>query len=295
MNSLKGTGVALVTPFDENTHVDFSALEKLVQHCMKGNVNYVVALGTTGESTTLSNAEKIDVLKCVYSITNGKIPVVVGVGGNDTKTVIADFQKLPLEKAEAILSVSPYYNKPTQEGIYKHYKVLADNSPKPIIIYNVPGRTGRNISSQTTLRIASEINNVIGIKDAHDILSQVMEVIKHKPTDFLVLSGDDELVLPQLACGIDGVISVAANVFPHSFSKMVALGMESNFTMARKIHYLLMEAFALMFEENNPAGVKAFLKAKSICGDTVRMPLVEATPYLQDKIISILETINFID
>ncbi len=271
---LKGTGVAVITPFTANNQIDFEALGKVLDSMLTNKVEYVVMLGTTGETPVLSNEEKIAILEFTYEKINGKIPVVVGIGGNDTADLIQDLGNFPLAKAAAILSASPYYNKPSQEGIFQHYKMVAAASPLPIILYNVPGRTGRNMSASTTLRIANEIPNIIGIKEASGDMQQCMQILKDRPANFLVLSGDDALALPQMACGMEGVISVAANAFPLEFGNMVRACLNNDYALARKINNNLMLAYDLMFVENNPAGVKAFMALQRLIGNHLRMPNV---------------------
>ncbi len=271
---LKGTGVAVITPFTANNQIDFDALGKVLDSMLTNKVEYVVMLGTTGETPVLSNEEKIAILEFTYEKIAGKIPVVVGIGGNDTADLIQDLGNFPLAKAAAILSASPYYNKPSQEGIFQHYKMVAAASPLPIILYNVPGRTGRNMSAATTLRIANEIPNIIGIKEASGDMGQCMQILKDRPANFLVLSGDDALALPQMACGMEGVISVAANAFPLEFGNMVRACLNNDFTTARAINNSLMEAYDLMFVENNPAGVKAFMALQGTISNYLRMPNV---------------------
>ncbi|MBA4260353.1 MAG: 4-hydroxy-tetrahydrodipicolinate synthase [Chitinophaga sp.] len=271
---LKGTGVAVITPFTANNQIDFDALGKVLDSMLTNKVEYVVMLGTTGETPVLSNEEKIAILEFTYEKIAGKIPVVVGIGGNNTADLIQDLGNFPLAKAAAILSASPYYNKPSQEGIFQHYKMVAAASPLPIILYNVPGRTGRNMSAATTLRIANEIPNIIGIKEASGDMGQCMQILKDRPANFLVLSGDDALALPQMACGMEGVISVAANAFPLEFGNMVRACLNNDFITARAINNCLMEAYDLMFVENNPAGVKAFMALQGTIGNYLRMPNV---------------------
>ena len=271
---LKGTGVAVITPFTANNQIDFDALGKVLDSMLTNKVEYVVMLGTTGETPVLSNEEKIAILEFTYEKIAGKIPVVVGIGGNDTADLIQDLGNFPLAKAAAILSASPYYNKPSQEGIFQHYKMVAAASPLPIILYNVPGRTGRNMSAATTLRIANEIPNIIGTKEASGDMGQCMQILKDRPANFLVLSGDDALALPQMACGMEGVISVAANAFPLEFGNMVRACLNNDFITARAINNSLMEAYDLMFVENNPAGVKAFMALQGTIGNYLRMPNV---------------------
>ena len=281
---LRGTGVAIVTPFNENQSVDFEALEKLINFIIDNGVNYIVTLGTTGETPTLDHQEKIDIINFTYNIVNSRIPVVVGIGGNDTKEVVKNVQTYPLERAAAVLSACPYYSKPSQEGIYQHYKAIAAASPVPIILYNVPGRTGRNIDASTTLRLAHEIPNISGIKEAGNNINQCQLILKDRPADFLVVSGDDDLVLPELACGIDGVISVVANCFPKQFSQMVNAGLAFDFTTAKNLNDPLLEAYHLLFVENNPAGVKAFLFELGLIKNELRLPVTPLSESVHQKV-----------
>ena len=281
---LRGTGVAIVTPFNENELVDFDALGKLIDFIINSGVEYIVSLGTTGETPTLDKQEKLDIIHFTFEKVNGRVPVVIGIGGNNTKDVVNSVQTYPLEKATAILSASPYYNKPSQEGIFQHYKAIAEAAPKPIILYNVPGRTGRNMEPYTTLRLAHEVANVKGIKEAGNSILQCMQILKDRPDDFLVVSGDDDLALPELATGIDGVISVAANCFPKNFSDMVRAGLAGDFTRANQLNYPLIEAYNLLFAENNPAGVKAFLAEMGFIINAVRLPVVPLSGSIHEKI-----------
>jgi 4-hydroxy-tetrahydrodipicolinate synthase len=271
---LRGTGVALVTPFKKDHSVDYDALEKLVNFVINGGVQYVVSLGTTGETPVLSKEEKQEIFNRTCDAVAGRVPVVIGIGGNNTQGVVKELDHFPLDKAAAILSASPYYNKPSQEGIYQHYKALAAAAPKPVILYNVPGRTGSNITAQTTLRLAKEVENIAGIKEASGNMIQCMHILRDKPEDFFVTSGDDHTTLPLIACGIDGVISVAANCFPKDFSAMVREALDGNFKKAQPLHFSLLEGFDLLFAENNPAGVKAFLYELGIIDNQLRLPLV---------------------
>ena len=273
-NVLRGTGVALVTPFRPNFDVDYDALGRVIDFVIEGGAEYVVTLGTTGETPTLDKHEKISIAKYTYLCVNGRVPVVVGIGGNNTKEILSDLETFPLDEATAVLSASPYYSKPSQEGIYQHYKALAEASPKPLLLYNVPGRTGRNVTAATTIRLAREVENVAGIKEATDDMAQMIKILRDKPEDFLVVSGDDGLVLPQLACGIDGVISVAANALPKYFTEMVRMGLRGDFKNAKAINDNLIEAYELMFVENNPAGVKAFMAEQGLISNIVRLPVV---------------------
>ncbi len=281
---LTGTGVALVTPFKQNFEVDYNALGKLIDYIINGGVEYLVTLGTTGETPTLSKEEKFDIIQFTFDKVNSRVPVIVGIGGNNTHELINDLHKYPLDKAMAVLSASPYYNKPSQEGLFFHYKALAEASPKPIILYNVPGRTGRNLNAATTLKLAHEVANIAGIKEASGDMVQCMQILKDKPADFAVVSGDDALVLPQIACGMNGVISVAANSFPNEFSSMVRHCLKNDFAAAVNINNKLMDAYDLMFAENNPAGVKAFMHEQGLLENIVRLPVVPLSKGLHDKV-----------
>lgn len=273
-DTLRGTGVALITPFDSAGRVDFPALERVIDAVIGGGVEYVVTLGTTGETPTLSTEEKKDIIQFTYEKVRSRVPVVVGIGGNDTREVINDLESFPLDEAAAVLSASPYYSKPSQEGLYQHYRELAKASPRPILLYNVPGRTGRNMTAETTLRLALEVPNICGTKEASGDMAQCMQILRDRPQDFLVVSGDDALALPQLACGMDGVISVAANAFAGQFSTMVRLCLKGSFGEAKRHNDSLIEAYEIMFAENNPAGVKAFLAEAGLIDNYLRLPLV---------------------
>jgi 4-hydroxy-tetrahydrodipicolinate synthase len=281
---LSGTGVAIVTPFLKNLSVDYVGLEKVIQHVINGGVNYIVVLGTTGETPTLSKEEKIEILQATYQYVNNRVPIVVGIGGNDTAGIIKDLQNFPLDNSVAILSASPYYSKPSQMGLYQHYKAIAEASPKPILLYNVPGRTGRNLEANTTVKLANDIENIVGIKEATDDMGQCMQILKNKPKDFLVVSGDDALALSQIACGMDGIISVMANTLPKQFSTIIQLCLQGNFESARLLHYQLLDGYSLLFEENNPAGVKAFMYEQGLIENIVRLPVTPVSEALQLKI-----------
>ena len=283
-NVLKGTGVALITPFKQNFEVDFNALEKLINYVINNGCEYLVTLGTTGETPTLDEEEKNAIIYFTYDVVKERVPVVVGVGGNNTKEVCNNLEHFPLHKAAAVLSASPYYNKPSQEGIFQHYKALAENSPKPVILYNVPGRTGSNIAAVTTLRLANEVENIAGIKEASGNMVQCMHILRDRPERFLVVSGDDHITLPLVACGMDGVISVAANCFPKEFSEMVRLALQDDLNRARPLHYQCLEGNDLLFAENNPAGVKAFLAEQGIIENVLRLPLVPLSKELHKKV-----------
>ena len=283
-NQLKGTGVALITPFTSNGDIDFEALSKVINFVIEGGVEYVVTLGTTGETPTLDKYEKTDIIKYTCEKVNNRVPVVVGIGGNNTKELLNDLETFPLEGAVAVLSASPYYSKPSQEGIFQHYKALAAASPKPILLYNVPGRTGRNVEAATTIRLANEVENIAGIKEAGNNMVQCMQILRDRPEHFLVVSGDDDLVMPQLACGIDGVISVAANCFPKNFSTMIRAGLQFDFETAKKLNDPLLEAYSLLFAENNPAGVKAFMAELGLIENNLRLPVVPLSEAVYENV-----------
>jgi 4-hydroxy-tetrahydrodipicolinate synthase len=281
---LRGTGVAIVTPFKANKEVDFDALSRVIDFVIGGGVEYIVSIGTTGESPVISKEEKLQIVKYTYEKINNRVPVVVGIGGNNTRELVNELEKFPLEKATAVLSASPYYSKPSQEGLFEHYKTLAAASPKPILLYNVPGRTGRNLNAATVLRLAREVKNIGGLKEAGGDMMQCMQILKDKPADFLVVSGDDALAMPQLACGMEGVISVAANCFPKEFSEMVRLSLAFNFTAARILNDRLLEAYDLLFLENNPAGAKAFMAQMGLIENHLRLPVTPVSTDLYSKI-----------
>ena len=285
MQKFKGVGVALITPFTKKGKVDFEGVETMVDHVIAGGkgVDYIVVLGTTGETATLTWEEKMDVFACVADKNKKRVPLVAGFGGNDTAKLIAEIAHFNIKGYEAILSASPYYNKPTQEGIFQHYKAVCDSINLPVITYNVPGRTASNISAATSLRLAREIKNIIGVKEASGDLIQCMEIVKDKPKNFLVISGEDALTLPMISFGMDGVISVAANVWPVQFSAMVNAAIKGNFKKATDLHFQLLEGIHLLFAEGNPAGAKAFLSQAGIIGNTVRLPLVNVSKELETK------------
>lgn len=284
MINLRGTGVAIVTPFLADKSVDIEGLTNLVNHLINGNVEYLVVMGTTGESVTLNKEEKQLVLSTVLSVNNGRLPVVLGIGGNNTQEVVNTIKNTDFNGVSAILSVSPYYNKPTQEGIYQHYKAIANASPLPIILYNVPGRTSSNITASTTLRLANDFENIIAVKEASGNLEQAMQIIKNKPEGFYIVSGDDALTLPIVASGGDGVISVVANAYPQEFSDMVRATLNHDLKTAQNLHYKLLDFINLLFAEGNPGGIKAALKILGICGDDLRLPLVNVSDETFNKI-----------
>jgi 4-hydroxy-tetrahydrodipicolinate synthase len=289
-SKLRGTGVALVTPFTKSGDVDYPGLENLVNHCINGGVEYLVSLGTTGESVTLSAEEKLDVLNFTIEKAAKRVPIVAGFGGNNTNYIIRhEIEKFDFKGVDAILSVSPAYNKPTQEGIYQHYKAIASASPVPVLLYNVPGRTSSNMKAETTLRLAREVKNVIGIKEASGDFNQCMQIVKSRPENFLVISGDDNITLGLMAYGLDGVISVVGQAFPNTFSDMVRHCLQGDFVNARMLHYDLNDITDMLFAEGNPAGIKAALEILGICQKHVRLPLVDISAELYQKLNSAIE------
>ena len=289
---LRGTGVALVTPFKEDKSIDFDALQALINFVIEDGVQYLVTLGTTGETATLSKEEKLDIVQATFSAVAGRVPIVIGIGGNNTQTIIKDIEIFPIDKVTAILSVSPYYNKPSQEGIFQHYKAVASITAKPIILYNVPGRTGSNIAASTTVRLANEISNIAGIKEASGNMTQCLQILRDKPEEFMVVSGDDNLALAQIACGMDGVISVAANCFPKDFSNMVKAALNNDYTTARALNNKLLKGYDLLFVENNPAGAKAVLSELGVIQNYLRLPLVPLSAPVQQQIKDYLSTLK---
>lgn len=292
LNQFKGTGVALVTPFTKDKEVDVPALKRLVEYQIENGIDYIVVLGTTAESATLSKEEKELVKKTIREKNNGRLPLMLGVGINNTAELLKTYEQENFEGFDAILSVSPFYNKPTQEGIYQHFAALAKASDLPIVLYNVPGRTGSNMLPETVVRLAKDFENIIGIKEAAGDINQAMTLIRDTPKDFLVISGDDMIALPMVLAGGAGVISVMAEGFPNEFSEMMNLGLERKTDEAFALQYKLMKGIDLIFEEGNPAGIKAVFEAKSLCGSDVRLPLVEATPRLKQKISEFIATLK---
>lgn len=286
-----GTGVALVTPFTVERAVDFNALERLVEHVVSNGVEYVVVFGTTGEPVTLKQSEKQDVLHCVKGVVAKRVPIVVGCGGNNTADVVDNLNNGMLNGVDAVLSVTPYYNKPSQKGLVEHYRIIAKNSPAPLIIYNVPGRTGLNMEASTSIEIANTIEGVIGLKEASPSVEQFTYIKKDVPADFLIISGDDSIVLPHLSLGAAGAISVTANAMPALYSDMVRLALEGNFTEALKTHLKLIEFTDHLFVEGSPSGVKAALNIQNIMEPFVRLPLTEVSDVLHDKLKSLTENI----
>jgi len=284
MQSLIGTGVALVTPFKKDFSVDVEALKKIVNYQIDNGINYLVVLGTTGEPATLKKEEKELVIKTVIETNNGRLPLVLGVGGNNTAEVVEELQTRDFTGFSAVLSVSPYYNKPTQEGIYQHFKAIATASPLPVILYNVPGRTGSNVLPSTVIRLANDFENIVAIKEAAGDIVQAMKLIQLKPKDFLVISGDDMVTLPMVLAGGSGVISVIAEGFPKQFSEMVRLGLERKVDEAYKIHYEIADSIDMIFEQGNPGGVKEIFKSLGLSENTVRLPLVNVNEDLAKRL-----------
>ncbi|MFZ4547991.1 MAG: 4-hydroxy-tetrahydrodipicolinate synthase [Bacteroidales bacterium] len=291
-NKFKGTGVAIVTPFHKQGTIDFTSLERLIEHLISGGVNYLVVQGTTGETATLTREEKNALAGFVVEIVNKRLPLVIGIGSNNTQDVINSIRTNSLDGYDAILTVTPYYNKPQQRGLYLHYKNIATVSPLPIIMYNVPSRTSVNMKSETTLQLATEFENIIGVKEASGSVEQVMEIIRNKPKDFLVISGDDLLTLPLLGMGADGVISVVANAFPKQFSDMVALGLKGDMKKAREIHYKLTDFTHSIFADGNPSGIKAALEIKQLIANNLRLPLVKIEKPHYNQLLALMAEIE---
>lgn len=291
MQSFVGTGVALVTPFKKDFSVDIEALEKIVNHVIDGGVEYLVVLGTTGEPATLTPEEKELVIQTIVKVNNKRLPLVLGVGGNNTMQLVEELKTRDFSAFSAVLSVSPYYNKPTQEGIYQHFSAIAKASPIPVILYNVPGRTASNMLPSTVLRLANDFSNIIGIKEAAGDIVQAMKIIQHKPKDFLVISGDDMITLPMVLAGGSGVISVIGEGFPKEFSQMVRLGLERKVDEAYELHYKIADATDMIFEQGNPAGIKQVFKALGLSENTVRLPLVVVNEDLANRLNSYTKNI----
>lgn len=288
-NRLKGTGVALITPFLKNGQIDFAALEKLVEDEIQNGIDYLVALGTTSESPALSQKEKEEVVRTVVSVNAGRVAVLRGLGGPNTLELVEQLHTLDFTGVDAILSVTPYYNRPSQEGVYRHYHTLADNSPLPIILYNVPKRTGCNIEADTTLRLANDCPNIIAVKEASGNLNQIMRIVKHKPAEFSVISGDDAITLPLIAAGADGLISVVANAFPKEVSTMVRLARQDKIAEARAIHLALLDFTQACFKEGSPAGIKALMWLQGKIQNQLRLPQAPVSETLVEKFKLLLE------
>lgn len=282
----------MVTPFHPNGEVDLGGLEAVINHIIGGGVEYIVSLGTTGEAATLNKEEKKRIWKTTVELTNGRVPLVAGIGGNNTYEILKDIEAFDPTGYDAILSVSPYYSKPTQEGIYQHYKAIAQNTPLPLMLYNVPGRTGSTISSDTTLRLAHDFKNIIATKEASGSFDIFNQIMRDKPADFMLISGDDPVTLPMIAMGASGIISVIGNAVPRIFSDMIRLCLKGDYEAARPLHYQLIEFTRLMFAEGNPCGVKYALKELGICGDTLRLPLVNVSADTAQKIAKQLKEIT---
>ena len=289
MKELVGTGVALVTPFKDDLSVDHEALKRIVYHNIENGTDYLVISGTTGESVTITKKEKKDIVKTIKEANKGRLPMVLGIGGNNTMQVIEEIRSTDLNDMTAILSVSPYYSKPTQEGLYQHFKAISEVSPVPIILYNVPGRTSKNMEPDTTLRLAKDFENIVAVKEAGNNIPQYLELLRDKPDDFLVISGDDDLALGVVLAGGSGVISVIGQAFPKEFSKMIRLGLQGKAKESYALHYRLMEIISLIFSENNPTGIKRVLASLGLCLDVVRLPLVPATKELTIRIKSFIK------
>jgi 4-hydroxy-tetrahydrodipicolinate synthase len=286
----KGTGIAIVTPFTPEGRIDYSALERLIDHWIDGGVDYLVVMGTTGENVTLEKEEKIALFDYCSDAIAGRVPLVVGIGGNYTEEIIRNFSLYDLSKASAVLSVSPYYNKPNMHGVYEHFAQVAKNSPIPVILYNVPGRTGSNMTAEVTLKLAADFSNILGIKEASGNLDQISRIIKQTPReDFRVISGDDNLTLPILASGGDGVISVVANAYPAKFSQMVRLCLDGKFSEARRHHYDLFDFTNLLFADGSPGGVKTALEEMGFCSSKLRLPLMLPSDSVAEAIRSFVK------
>jgi len=284
MNRFYGTGVAIITPFQTNGQVDFDALGRVINHIIDGGVEYIVSLGTTGESATLSSAERKQIWEFTSKAVNGRVGLVAGIGGNNTLELVEQLKAFDITGYDAILSASPHYNKPTQEGIFQHYKALALASPLPVILYNVPSRTGSNISAETTVKLANAFKNIIGIKEASGNFDQLNQIMRDKPEEFMLISGDDPISLPMIALGGVGVISVVGNALPRQVSNMIRTCLNGDFKLAQKPHAELIDFTRLMFVEGSPAGVKTALKHLGICSDTLRLPLVQISEAIAEKI-----------
>jgi 4-hydroxy-tetrahydrodipicolinate synthase len=287
-SKFRGTGVAIVTPFT-NGQIDFDALERVVNHILEGGVEYLVVLGTTGESVTLSKKEKHEVLEFVVRVNDKRVPLVAGFGGNYTEKLVEDIKGFHFEGYDAILSVCPYYNRPTQEGLYQHFIQVAEASPVPVLLYNVPSRTASNLNAETTLRLSNANKKIIGIKEASGDMRQVMEIVWRKPKDFLVISGDDNLTLPMLSFGADGLISVVGNALPRETSDLVRAGLNDDFITARRLHFQLMPVIDQIFNDGNPAGIKGVLEILDLCGREVRLPLMPVREDTYNKLTKLIK------
>jgi 4-hydroxy-tetrahydrodipicolinate synthase len=292
MQSLIGTGVALITPFRKDLSIDIEALQRIVNFSIDGGVDYLVAMGTTAENATLTEDEKNLVIQTIIQTNNGRLPLVLGMGSNNTKELVEELKQTDLSPFVAILSISPYYNKPVQEGIYQHFKAFAEASPLPIILYNVPSRTGVNMSPSTVLRLANDFKNIVAVKEAAGDMLQALQLLKDKPKDFLVLSGDDMIALPMILAGGSGVISVIGQGFPNEFCEMIRLGINRNVDEAFKIHYQLSDSIDMIFEQGNPAGIKKVMESLGLSEKTVRLPLVHVDESLANRIDNFVKSMN---
>lgn len=292
MKKFKGTGVAVVTPFKNDSSIDFAALGRVINHIIKGGINYIVVLGTTGESVTLTKDEKQAVISYVLEVVDSRVPLIVGIGGNNTQEVINNIRHTDFAGIDGLLSVAPYYNKPTQRGIFQHFKAIATWSPVPVIMYNVPGRTGCNISADTCLELAHNCENIKGIKEASGDLSQIMKIMRGKPENFGLISGDDMLTIPIISAGGLGVISVLGNAFPAACAELVNHALRNNFKLAREIQFRYLEMIELLFTEGNPAGIKAMLSVMNICQNNLRLPLVSVSRPTMIRIQKAIEEIT---
>ena len=294
-NKLIGLGVALITPFKKDGSVDFEALGGLIEYQIYSDINYLVVLGTTSENPTLTQDERREIVDYVVKKVDGRIPIVIGIGGNNTAGVIEQIRQTDFEGISAILSVAPYYNKPSQEGLYQHFRAIATATDMPIILYNVPGRTSVNISANTTLRLAAEFRNIVAIKEASGNFQQIDEIIKNKPRHFMVISGDDGITFPLITLGAQGVISVIGNAFPREFGSMVRLALRGDLIGAREIHYRFTELMDLLFVDGNPAGIKSMLSVMGLIENQLRLPLVPTTVATMEKIKRVMAEINKIE
>ena len=292
--NLKGMGVALITPFNEDETIDFLALARLVEYQIQNGIDYLVVLGTTAETPTLTEEEKARVRSFVIEKVAGRVPIVLGMGGNNTRAIVDSLKTQNFDGVDAILSVVPYYNKPSQEGIYQHYKAIAQATKLPVILYNVPGRTGVNMTAETTLRLARDFDNIVAIKEASGNITQMDDIIKNKPADFMVISGDDGITFPLITLGAVGVISVIGNAFPREFSRMVRLALNGDYASALTIHHRFTELFSLLFVDGNPAGVKCLLHAMGYIQNQLRLPLVPTRITTYEKIRDVLQKLNIV-
>ena len=291
-NLFKGTGVAIITPFHKDGSIDFKSLQKIIDFQIEGKINYLVVMGTTGESATLSKDEKNAIINFVIEIVDNRIPIVLGIGGNNTQELVNNIINQNFEGISGLLSVCPYYNKPQQKGLYLHYKAVAMQSPVPVILYNVPGRTGVNLKAETVIKLATEFENIVAVKEASGNMEQMMQILKNKPKDFQVISGDDALALPQIALGAEGVISVTANAFPTEYSEMIQLCLKGNFKKACEIQFKLIDIIDLLFIEGSPAGVKAALEIKKLCANNLRLPLTPISKQAYNNLSTLIENLN---